>query len=60
MAWLAAASDPAIARARHRMFAARAEAASSTMSTGVFRWAAGEALGDPFRPPRETDPAAGD
>jgi glyoxylase-like metal-dependent hydrolase (beta-lactamase superfamily II) len=43
LAWLAAPADPAIADVRRRVFTARADAATSTMATGVFRWAAAEA-----------------
>ncbi len=42
MAWLADPADRAVAAARQRVFAQRADTASSTMSTGVFRWAASE------------------
>jgi glyoxylase-like metal-dependent hydrolase (beta-lactamase superfamily II) len=42
LAWLAAPGDSAIAEARHRVFSARAAAATSTMARGVFRWAADE------------------
>jgi hypothetical protein len=48
LAWLAAPEDPAVARARHRVFSIRADRATSTMSAGIYRWAAGESLGDPF------------
>lgn len=48
LAWLAAPDDPAVARARHRVFTIRADRATSTMSAGIYRWAAGESLGDPF------------
>ncbi|GEM_PF-19286 len=44
LAWLADPGDPAIARVRHDVFAARADAATSTMATGIFRWAAQESL----------------
>jgi hypothetical protein len=43
LAWLAAPDDGAIAEARHRVFSARADTATSTMARGVFRWAADEA-----------------
>jgi glyoxylase-like metal-dependent hydrolase (beta-lactamase superfamily II) len=46
LAWLAAPGDPEIARARHRVFSLRADRATSTMATGVFRWAASESLAD--------------
>jgi glyoxylase-like metal-dependent hydrolase (beta-lactamase superfamily II) len=48
LAWLAAPGDDQVARARHRVFTIRAERATSTMSAGIYRWAAGESLGDPF------------
>lgn len=48
LAWLAAPGDDQVARARHRVFTMRAERATSTMSAGIYRWAAGESLGDPF------------
>jgi hypothetical protein len=48
LAWLAAPEDDEVARARHRVFTIRAERATSTMSAGIYRWAAGESLGDPF------------
>ncbi len=44
LAWLAAPGDQGIARVRHEVFTARADAATSTMATGVFRWAARESL----------------
>ncbi len=55
LAWLAAPGDPDIAQARHRVFSIRAERATSTMATGVYRWAASESLGDPSteQPDRE-------
>ena len=43
LAWLAAPDDRAIAKIRRQVFAARADAATSTMARGIFRWAAGEA-----------------
>lgn len=46
LAWLAAPADPEAAQARHRVFTIRADEATSTMATGVFRWAAGESLGE--------------
>jgi len=49
-AWLAAPDDPEVQQARHRVFTIRAERATSTMSSGVYRWAANESLGDPFPP----------
>ncbi|HEV3327785.1 MAG TPA: alkyl sulfatase dimerization domain-containing protein [Acidimicrobiales bacterium] len=48
LAWLAAPSDPAVREARRAVFTARAEAATSTMAKGVFRWAARESLGEAF------------
>jgi glyoxylase-like metal-dependent hydrolase (beta-lactamase superfamily II) len=45
MAWLATPGDTGVQQARHRVYSARAERATSTMSHGVFRWAAGESLG---------------
>ncbi len=44
LAWLAAPGDPEVAQARHRVFSLRADRATSTMATGVFRWAASESL----------------
>src|SRR5262249_6752568 len=44
LAWLAAPRDAGIARIRHEVFTARADAATSTMATGVFSWAATESL----------------
>jgi glyoxylase-like metal-dependent hydrolase (beta-lactamase superfamily II) len=44
LAWLAAPGDHAIGRVRQEVFTARAEAATSTMAKGVFRWAARESL----------------
>ncbi len=51
LAWLAAPEDGGIAQARHRVFTIRADLATSTMATGVYRWAANESLGDPPAPP---------
>jgi glyoxylase-like metal-dependent hydrolase (beta-lactamase superfamily II) len=48
LAWLAAPEDNEIAKARHRVYSIRAERATSTMSAGIYRWAAGESLGDPL------------
>ncbi len=45
-AWLANPADTAVQAARQRVFAARAERATSTMARGVFTWAANESLGD--------------
>jgi alkyl sulfatase BDS1-like metallo-beta-lactamase superfamily hydrolase len=47
-AWLAAPDDPAIARARQRIFTARAERATSTMARGIFQWAARESVGEEY------------
>jgi glyoxylase-like metal-dependent hydrolase (beta-lactamase superfamily II) len=46
LAWLAGPGDPAIAQARQHVFSLRADKATSTMATGVFRWAAAESLGE--------------
>jgi alkyl sulfatase BDS1-like metallo-beta-lactamase superfamily hydrolase len=48
MAWLAAPSDPGIARIRQQIFTERAERATSTMAKGVFNWAARESTGDEY------------
>ena len=45
-AWLANPADTAVQAARQRVFAARAERATSTMARGVFTWAANESLED--------------
>jgi glyoxylase-like metal-dependent hydrolase (beta-lactamase superfamily II) len=42
LAWLAAPADEGIGRVRHAVFTAKAAGATSTMSKGVFRWAATE------------------
>jgi len=47
LAWLAAPDIDDVRQAKHRVFSIRAELATSTMSTGVYRWAANESLGDP-------------
>ncbi|MGI9006899.1 MAG: alkyl sulfatase dimerization domain-containing protein [Streptosporangiaceae bacterium] len=47
LAWLADPDDPGIARVRHLVCTARADAATSTMAGGVFRWAARESLAAP-------------
>jgi glyoxylase-like metal-dependent hydrolase (beta-lactamase superfamily II) len=60
LAWLAAPDDDQVARARHRVFAIRAERATSTMSAGIYRWAAGESLGDPFGQQRGLEAADDD
>lgn len=48
LAWLAAPGDIEVQQARHQVFSIRAERATSTMSSGVYRWAASESLGDPL------------
>jgi glyoxylase-like metal-dependent hydrolase (beta-lactamase superfamily II) len=53
LAWLAAPADSEISRARHRVFSIRANRATSTMASGVYRWAANESLGD--LPPPQPD-----
>jgi alkyl sulfatase BDS1-like metallo-beta-lactamase superfamily hydrolase len=45
-AWLANPADMAAQAARQRVFAARAERATSTMARGVFTWAANESVKD--------------
>ena len=45
-AWLANPADTAVQAARQRVFAARAERATSTMARGVFTWAANESVED--------------
>jgi len=45
-AWLAAPGDQDIGRIRQHVFGLRADKATSTMATGVFRWAANESLTD--------------
>ncbi len=47
LAWLAAPGDNEVAQARHRVYAIRADRATSTMSIGIYRWAAGESLAGP-------------
>jgi glyoxylase-like metal-dependent hydrolase (beta-lactamase superfamily II) len=44
LAWLAAPGNPEVAQARQRVFSLRADRATSTMATGVFRWAANESV----------------
>ncbi len=44
LAWLAAPADTGIGKVRQQVCAARADAATSTMATGVFRWAAAESV----------------
>jgi glyoxylase-like metal-dependent hydrolase (beta-lactamase superfamily II) len=51
LAWLAAPGDADVARARQHVFSLRADRATSTMATGVFRWAANESMGDPLQEP---------
>ncbi|HEX3922336.1 MAG TPA: alkyl sulfatase dimerization domain-containing protein [Streptosporangiaceae bacterium] len=46
LAWLAAPGDSAIARARQRVLSVRADAATSTMTRGIFRWAAADSSAD--------------
>ncbi len=46
LAWLAAPEDPAVCEVRRRAFTERAEAATSTMAKGVYRWAARESDGE--------------
>jgi hypothetical protein len=46
LAWLAAPGDQGIGRVRQEVFSARADTATSTMATGVFRWAAQESVSD--------------
>jgi len=48
LAWLASPLDPAVCEVRRAVFSARAEAATSTMAKGVYRWAARESLGEEF------------
>ena len=45
-AWLATPGDPGVCEIRRQVYTARAEAATSTMARGVYRWAARESLGD--------------
>jgi hypothetical protein len=47
LAWLAAPDDGEVRLARHRVFSIRADRATSTMASGVYRWAASESLDDP-------------
>jgi glyoxylase-like metal-dependent hydrolase (beta-lactamase superfamily II) len=55
LAWLAAPDDSEIRRARHRVFSLRADLATSTMASGVYRWAANESLGDPPAPQPDSE-----
>jgi hypothetical protein len=50
LAWLAAPDDSEVRLARHRVFSIRADRATSTMASGVYRWAANESLDDPRAP----------
>jgi glyoxylase-like metal-dependent hydrolase (beta-lactamase superfamily II) len=50
LAWLAAPGDQDVAQAKQRVFTVRADAATSTMASGVFRWAADEAVRQPEVP----------
>jgi len=45
IAWLAAPDDGGVRAVRQQVFTARADAATSTMARGVFRWAAQESAG---------------
>jgi alkyl sulfatase BDS1-like metallo-beta-lactamase superfamily hydrolase len=45
-AWLAAPTDSAVQSARHKVFAQRAQRATSTMARGVFNWTANESVAD--------------
>ncbi len=54
MAWLSAPDDHAVCESRRRVMSARADAATSTMARGVFRWAARESTPDETVP---ADPA---
>jgi glyoxylase-like metal-dependent hydrolase (beta-lactamase superfamily II) len=47
LAWLAAPEDPGVQEIRRAVFTARADAASSTMTHGVFSWAARESGAGP-------------
>jgi len=55
LAWLAAPDDAEVQQARHRVFTIRAQRSTSTMSSGVYRWAAREALGDSLGPPSDLE-----
>ncbi len=52
LAWLAAPGDPGIGQVRREVYTARADAATSTMATGAFRWAAQESVGEVINPAR--------
>lgn len=43
LAWLAAPGDPNAGRVKREVYTSLARASTSTMASGVFRWAAGEA-----------------
>jgi alkyl sulfatase BDS1-like metallo-beta-lactamase superfamily hydrolase len=55
MAWLAAPGDREVAQIRQHVFGLRADKATSTMATGVFRWAANESLAGGEPPPATVD-----
>ncbi|HYK34149.1 MAG TPA: alkyl sulfatase dimerization domain-containing protein [Streptosporangiaceae bacterium] len=46
LAWLAAPGDHGVGQVKRDVFTSLAEASTSTMASGVFRWAANEALED--------------
>jgi alkyl sulfatase BDS1-like metallo-beta-lactamase superfamily hydrolase len=46
LAWLASPDDSGVCEIRRQVYTARAEAATSTMAKGVYRWAARESLGE--------------
>ncbi|MFZ0250433.1 MAG: alkyl sulfatase dimerization domain-containing protein, partial [Acidimicrobiales bacterium] len=50
-AWLARPDDEGVQRARQQVFAARAARATSTMTRGVFTWAANESTAPPHGHP---------
>src|SRR5258708_5039512 len=45
LAWLAAPDDRSVGQVKREVFTSLAQASTSTMASGVYRWAAGEALG---------------
>jgi len=47
LAWLAAPGDQGVGQVKRDVFTSLAETSTSTMASGVFRWAANEALGEP-------------
>jgi glyoxylase-like metal-dependent hydrolase (beta-lactamase superfamily II) len=57
LAWLAAPGDSEVRQARHHVFTIRADRATSTMSSGVYRWAASESLEDAAADNAATDDA---